>query len=178
MAIAAETGKRPCSGQSFEISTIQPGTLGQVLHAGERLLAARVDNTFGALFGERLYQAHAKAQCWISIVHSPFERALMAARLDTHWPHLYTVLPSISHELRRSIKSHRQAIEQCACEGCRLVTLQPGRVIHEKREACCVALGKTVLAEPQHLTKDAFRELLGVAAFQHSDDQLVLEGLQ
>src|SRR5438270_628007 len=77
--------------------------------------------------------------------------------IHIHRTHLHAMLLRISYDLRGGIKTHRLAVKQRGREDGGVVALQPGRHIHQQRERCRVAFGKTVFAK----SFDLLEALLG-----------------
>jgi hypothetical protein len=95
--------------------------------------------------------------------------------LRIHRVHLDALTAYVLHELRRSVKAHRLAVDQCRGERGRLVALEPRRDVDQQREACRVRLREAVFAETEDLPEDLPRELLRVATLAHAADQPLLE---
>ena len=88
------------------------------------------------------------------------QRAVPVARVHVHRPHLDAVAPRVPHDLRRRVEAHRLAVEQRRGERRRVVALEPGRDVHQQREARRVGLGEAVLAEARDLLEDPLGELV------------------
>ena len=88
--------------------------------------------------------------------------------VDRH--HGHVVFPRFADQLRRRVEPHRLAVDHCRGECRRVVVLQPGGDVDQKREAGRVRLGKTVLAESADLLEHVLGELLRKATGEHAVD--------
>src|SRR5579871_4195197 len=87
----------------------------------------------------------------------------------------YSMLPRIDHQLGRLIEAHRQAVQQGGHKNIRVVTLDPGRDIHQQRKTYRMAFGETVAAKSFDLFEDALRVFRRIAVPGHPVDKLLLE---
>ena len=86
-------------------------------------------------------------RCSRSSTSPLLQRAIPAAVIHIHRPHLDAVLAGVAHQLGRGVEAHRLAVDQRGGERGRVVVLEPGRDVHQQREAGGVRFGKAVLAE-------------------------------
>jgi hypothetical protein len=77
------------------------------------------------------------------------------------------VAAGVLDQLRRAVEAHRLAVE-AAQKGRRLEALEPGRHIHQQREAGRVGFRKAVAAETLDLAAQGFGKIPLVAAGQHA----------
>src|SRR5258705_12186459 len=85
------------------------------------------------------------------------------------------MLARVANELSRLVEAHRLAVEDGGAEDVRIVTLDPGRGVDQKRKARGVAFGKAVFAEAFDLAEAALGEVARIAAPGHPADELVAE---
>ena len=78
--------------------------------------------------------------------------------------------PCILEKLVGAVEAHGQAVQQARIEGCGLVTLEPGRAIHEHGKAGSVGLGEAVFSKALNLSEEPLREGLIVAPFPHAPE--------
>src|SRR5690606_1736653 len=97
--------------------------------------------------------SEAQSQSRLAIAASRFERTVPIGVIDIHGKHFDAVLAGIPHELGRRIETHGLRIQQRGAKGSRMIMFDPGRDINEEREACGMALGKTVLAKTLDLVE-------------------------
>src|ERR1700681_1669940 len=105
-------------------------------------------------------------------IGSPFERAIPVAAGHIDCTHLDSMSTRIAHQLRRCIKAHRLAVDECRTKCGRLVMFQPGGRVHEESEARSVRLRKSVFTEPEYLIENLMRKALGIPSLMHAIDQL------
>jgi hypothetical protein len=121
---------------------------------------------------------HAQAEAHRGNGRCTFERAVPFADRDVRASHFDTVPARIGHQLRRRIEAHRLRVQERGAKRRRLVTLEPGRDIHEQRERSRMRFRETVFAEAQDLLVDLARERFRQAALRHAVDETLLEFLE
>ena len=133
MTIAAQGGERPCRRECLEITAIESGAFGEILHAGEGPLSARLEKPVRAGTRQRLHHAHAQSQSGL-VLSTRLERAVPEAHANVYRSYLDSVRSCIPHQLRRRVEAHGLTVEKRAGESRRLMALEPRRVIYEQRE--------------------------------------------
>ena len=134
VAVPGQSRERSGRRETAELAPVEPGAPGERLHALEARLAPRLDQPERGGLRKALHEAQTEPQrerpaaCGL-------ERAVPVAHVDIDRAHLDAVAARILHELRRRIEPHRLAVDERRREGGRLVTLEPGRDVHEQREA-------------------------------------------
>src|ERR1700755_3230605 len=93
-------------------------------------------------------------------------------------PKMHAVTTSIVYELRRSVESHRPAIEQSCGKSGRRMALQPTGGIHQQGKRGAVTLRESVGPKPQDLVIDLFGKFSRIAPLQHSREQFFTVVLQ
>src|SRR5437868_1225041 len=87
------------------------------------------------------------------------------------------MLSGIANELRRSIKTHRLAIDDRRTENIRIMAFDPSGHVHKNCKTGGVRFRKTVLAKPFNLTKASARKFFLVSTLQHATNELILESM-
>src|SRR6516225_995428 len=166
MPVAAQGGERAGRSECLQIAAVERGTRGEILDAPEGPPGTRGHEARSARLRQPLYQAQTEAQCRLTLP-APLERRVPVADAHIYRAHFDALCARIAHQLRRGVEAHRLAVEQRAGEGGGLMTLEPGRVIHQQREAHRMRLGETVFAEAEHLLVNALREIVRIALDPH-----------
>ena len=175
--VPGKRGKRVRAGKQFQIACIELRAPCQIVDRIETALRAHGGQPRGRLFGETDDPAETQTHRRF-VIHAVFERAFPCAYRDVHRPHLDAVAARVLHELRRPVKTHWLAVEECGEKCRRLMAFQPCRDISKQRETDRVRFGKTVFAEAEYLAIDLFRELALVAVREHSGNEALLQVLQ
>ena len=87
------------------------------------------------------------------------------------------MIHGITDNLRRGIKSHRLAVEQCRGKRRRMVPLKPRRNIHQQRKRGGVAFRKTVFSKAANLRKALLGIFRGVTVAHHAIDKFAVKRL-
>lgn len=85
------------------------------------------------------------------------------------------MLLCVADELGGQVEAHGQGVDDGRAEGGWVVSLQPGRDVHEQREAGGVTFGEAVFAEAGDLLEAAFGEFFGESVGAHAADEFVVE---
>ena len=102
-------------------------------------------------------------------------RAIPNTMVNINGQDLHAVRFGIGHQLRRSVETHRQTVDnRCAKRG-RVVMLQPSRNVNEFGKTGGVRLGETVFAKPANLTEHLLCKLARQTALFHPVDQFFME---
>ena len=87
------------------------------------------------------------------------------------------MLAGVADDLCRGVKPHRLRVQQSAGESFRVMALEPGRRVDEKREARRVTFRKPVPGEALELAEAAFGELPTVSVVETALDESFPERL-
>src|SRR5262245_24490162 len=87
------------------------------------------------------------------------------------------MLLRITHDLRRSVETHRLTVEQRRREHIGIVAFEPGGGINNVGEARGMALGKSITAEAFDLPPAILREFLVVTVRSHSIEEFIAEAV-
>ena len=104
-----------------------------------------------------------------------FQRAIPRGFVHIDRPDLDAVAPGVADQLGRLVEPHRLRVEDRGAKDIRVMAFQPAGGVGDQREACRMALGKSVRAESFELAERAVRELDIVAVVDHALDELVLK---
>ena len=88
-----------------------------------------------------------------------FNRAIPLAMVNIDGQHLHAVRFGIGHQLRRSVETHRQAVDNRSTKSGWVIMLQPSRNVNEFGKTGGVRFGKTVFAKSADLTEHLFGKL-------------------
>ena len=111
----------------------------------------------------------------LSIRARSLERAVAIALIDVDGKHLDTMSSSVGHQLRRSVETHRLAVQESGQENGRIMAFDPGRDIDQQGERCRMRFREAIGAEALDLAEEVAGEFLGVAVGQQTVDQFLPE---
>src|SRR5262245_37833792 len=100
--------------------------------------------------------------------------AVPVALADVDGQHLDAVPLGVLDDGRGRVEAHRLRVEKRTGEHVWVAALEPGRRVGDEREACRMALGKSVLTEAADLLEHPFRELERDALLGHARNQALV----
>src|SRR5207237_10034761 len=105
MPVAAQGGERPCCRECLEITAIESGAFGEILHAGEGPLSARLEKPIRAGTRQRFHHTHAQSQSGL-VLSTRLERAVPEAHANVYRPNFDSVRRRIPPQFPRRGKTH------------------------------------------------------------------------
>ena len=164
--LEAEAPKRAQLGQPRQLVAAQPRAPDEIVGGSEGALTLHAP---ARLFPEPADIAEPEPHRPIGL-----DRAEPARVVDVQRPDHRPVTRGIAHDGGRVIEAHGLVIEQRRVEGRRVMRLEEGAGISQKREAGRVAFGKSIEGEGGDGADDGLRRLARDALPRHARAELLL----